>query len=555
MSSYQYIFTLKELTKTFSNGKKCFENITLSFLPGVKIGLVGVNGSGKSTLLKIMAGIEKEFNGEAYPAQGVKVGYLPQEPKLDQSKTVRENILESVSVKKSLLDQFNNIATSLADDYSDEKMEEMTKLQDKIDSMQIWDIDSKIDMAMEALRCPDDSAVVSTLSGGEIRRVALCKLLLEEPDLLLLDEPTNHLDAETVSWLQQHLIAYKGTILIVTHDRYFLDQITGWILELDRGKGLPFEGNYSDWLENKSTRLELEEKTEKSKNTILKKELDWIRQGAKARQAKQKARITAYLDLLNEDKKEKISISQIIIPNGQRLGTKVIDAEKITKTFDNKMLFEDFSFSIPPGAIVGVVGANGAGKSTLLKILTGDESLTSGQISIGDTVELSYVDQSRDKLDDAKNVWEEISDSLDVIKLGDLEVNSRAYVGAFNFKGPDQQKRVGQLSGGERNRVHLAKLLKSGGNVLLLDEPTNDLDIETLRALEDAVLEFAGCVIVVSHDRFFMDRLCTHILSFEGESNMTFFEGNFNDYEEDKKRRLGEASLIPQRVKYRKFST
>lgn len=555
MSSYQYIFTLKELTKTFSNGKKCFENITLSFLPGVKIGLVGVNGAGKSTLLKIMAGIEKEFNGEAYPAQGVKVGYLPQEPKLDESKTVRENILESVSVKKSLLDQFNNIATSLADDYSDEKMEEMTKLQDKIDSMQIWDIDSKIDMAMEALRCPDDSAVVSTLSGGEIRRVALCKLLLEEPDLLLLDEPTNHLDAETVSWLQQHLIAYKGTILIVTHDRYFLDQITGWILELDRGKGLPFEGNYSDWLENKSTRLELEEKTEKSKNTILKKELDWIRQGAKARQAKQKARITAYLDLLNEDKKEKISTSQIVIPNGQRLGTKVIDAEKITKTFDNKMLFEDFSFSIPPGAIVGVVGANGAGKSTLLKILTGDESLTSGQISMGDTVELSYVDQSRDKLDDAKNVWEEISDSLDVIKLGDLEVNSRAYVGAFNFKGPDQQKRVGQLSGGERNRVHLAKLLKSGGNVLLLDEPTNDLDIETLRALEDAVLEFAGCVIVVSHDRFFMDRLCTHILSFEGESNMTFFEGNFNDYEEDKKRRLGEAAVIPQRVKYRKFST
>ena len=555
MSSYQYIFTLKELTKTFSNGKKCFENITLSFLPGVKIGLVGVNGAGKSTLLKIMAGIEKEFNGEAYPAQGVKVGYLPQEPKLDESKTVRENILESVSVKKSLLDQFNNIATSLADDYSDEKMEEMTKLQDKIDSLQIWDIDSKIDMAMGALRCPDDSAVVSTLSGGEIRRVALCKLLLEEPDLLLLDEPTNHLDAETVSWLQQHLIAYKGTILIVTHDRYFLDQITGWILELDRGKGLPFEGNYSDWLENKSTRLELEEKTEKSKNTILKKELDWIRQGAKARQAKQKARITAYLDLLNEDKKEKISTSQIIIPNGQRLGTRVIDAEKITKTFDNKMLFEDFSFSIPPGAIVGVVGANGAGKSTLLKILTGDESLTSGQISMGDTVELSYVDQSRDKLDDAKNVWEEISDSLDVIKLGDLEVNSRAYVGAFNFKGPDQQKRVGQLSGGERNRVHLAKLLKSGGNVLLLDEPTNDLDIETLRALEDAVLEFAGCVIVVSHDRFFMDRLCTHILSFEGESNMTFFEGNFNDYEEDKKRRLGEAAVIPQRVKYRKFST
>ncbi len=555
MSSYQYIYTLKELTKTFSNGKKCFENITLSFLPGVKIGLVGVNGAGKSTLLKIMAGIEREFNGEAYPAQGIKVGYLAQEPVLDENKTVRENVLESISDKKSLLDGFNSLATSLADDYSDEKMEEMTKLQDQIDSLQIWDIDSKVDMAMEALRCPNDAALVSKLSGGELRRVALCKLLLAEPDLLLLDEPTNHLDAETVSWLQQHLVAYKGTILIVTHDRYFLDQITGWILELDRGKGLPFEGNYSGWLEYKSRRLELEEKTEKAKNNILKKELDWMRQGAKARQAKQKARITSYLDLLREDKKEKLSTSQIIIPNGQRLGSKVIDADKITKTFENKILFEDFSFSIPPGAIVGVVGANGSGKSTLLKILMGDETLTSGDINIGETVELSYVDQSRDKLTDSKNVWEEISNGLDVIKLGDLEVNSRAYVGAFNFKGPDQQKRVGQLSGGERNRVHLAKLLKSGGNVLLLDEPTNDLDIETLRALEDAVLEFAGCVIVVSHDRFFMDRLCTHILSFEGESNMTFFEGNFNDYEDDKKRRLGEAATIPQRVKYRKFST
>ena len=511
MSSYQYIYTLKELTKTFPNGKKCFENITLSFLPGVKIGLVGVNGAGKSTLLKIMAGLEREFNGEAYPAQGIKVGYLPQEPKLDESKTVRENVLASVSYKKSLLDQFNNLAASLADDYSDEKMAEMTQLQDKIDSLQIWDIDSKVDMAMDALRCPDDSSIVSTLSGGEIRRVALCKLLLEEPDLLLLDEPTNHLDAETVSWLQQHLIAYKGTILIVTHDRYFLDQITGWILELDRGKGFPFEGNYSGWLENKSTRLELEEKTEKAKNNILKKELNWIRQGAKARQAKQKARISAYQDLLNEDKKEKISTSQIIIPNGSRLGSKVIDAEKITKTFENKMLFEDFSFSIPPGAIIGVVGANGAGKSTLLKILTGGDSLTSGHISIGETVELSYVDQSRDKLDDRKNVWEEISGGLDIIKLGDLEVNSRAYVGAFNFKGPDQQKRVGQLSGGERNRVHLAKLLKSGGNVLLLDEPTNDLDIETLRALEEAVLEFAGCVIIRSAKFLAASTNCTSL--------------------------------------------
>ena len=555
MAAYQYVYHMDGVSKTYPGGKKCFENITLSFLPGVKIGLVGVNGAGKSTLLKIMAGIEREFNGEAYPAQGIKVGYLPQEPVLDESKTVRENVLASISDKKSLLDEFNSLATSLADDYSDEKMEQMTKLQDSIDSLQIWDLDSKVDMAMEALRCPNDSAMVSRLSGGEIRRVALCKLLLAEPDLLLLDEPTNHLDAETVSWLQQHLVAYKGTILIVTHDRYFLDQITGWILELDRGKGLPFEGNYSGWLENKSKRLELEEKTEKAKNNVLKKELDWIRQGVKARQAKQKARITSYLDLLNEDKKEKISTSQIIIPNGQRLGSKVIDAEKITKTFENKILFEDLSFSIPAGAIVGVVGANGSGKSTLLKILTGDETLTSGDVKIGETVELSYVDQSRDKLDSSKNVWEEISNGLDIIKLGDFEVNSRAYVGAFNFKGPDQQKRVGQLSGGERNRVHLAKLLKSGGNVLLLDEPTNDLDIETLRALEDAVLEFAGCVIVVSHDRFFMDRLCTHILSFEGESNMTFFEGNFNDYEDDKKRRLGEAAIIPQRVKYRKFST
>ena len=554
MSTYQYIFTLKELTKIFSNGKKCFENITLSFLPGVKIGLVGVNGSGKSTLLKIMAGVEEEFLGEAYPAKDIKVGYLPQEPKLDPSKNVRENILESVFEKKKLIDDFNEAANSLGEDYSEEKMTIMTELQDKIDSMQLWDLDSKIDIAMDALRCPDDEADISTLSGGEIRRVAICKLLLEEPDLLLLDEPTNHLDAETISWLQQHLIDYKGTIMIVTHDRYFLDNITGWILEIDRGRGLPFEGNYSSWLSNKSMRLEQEEKTERAKKTVLQKELEWIKQSPKARQAKQKARITSYNDLLHETDQEKISTAQILIPNGNRLGSKVIEANSLLKSFEDKILFENFNFSIPPGGIVGVVGPNGAGKSTLIKILTGQEDLISGTVDFGETVELSYVDQSRDSLNDEKTTWEEISDGLEIIKLGEIEINSRAYCGSFNFKGPDQQKKVGQLSGGERNRVHLAKLLKSGGNVLLLDEPTNDLDIETLRSLEEAILNFGGCVIVVSHDRFFLDRICTHIIGFEGDSFVTFFEGNFKDYEDDKKRRLGETSIVPSRVKYRKFS-
>ncbi len=554
MSTYQYIFTLKELTKIFSNGKKCFENITLSFLPGVKIGLVGVNGSGKSTLLKIMAGVEKEFQGEAYAAKGIKVGYLPQEPRLDPNKNVRENILDSVFEKKKLIDDFNEAANSLGEDYSEEKMNIMTDLQDKIDSMQLWDLDSKIDIAMGALRCPNDEANISTLSGGEIRRVAICKLLLEEPDLLLLDEPTNHLDAETISWLQQHLIDYKGTIMIVTHDRYFLDNITGWILEIDRGRGLPFEGNYSRWLSNKSLRLEQEEKTEKTKNTILQKELEWIQQSPKARQAKQKARISAYNDLLHQTDREKITSAQILIPNGKRLGSKVIEGTNLLKSFEDKILFENFNFSIPAGGIVGIVGPNGAGKSTLIKILTGHEDLVEGELFFGETVELSYVDQSRDSLNDEKTTWEEISDGLEIIKLGEIELNSRAYCGSFNFKGPDQQKKVGQLSGGERNRVHLAKLLKSGGNVLLLDEPTNDLDIETLRSLEDAILNFGGCVIVVSHDRFFLDRICTHIIGFEGDSFVSFFEGNFKDYEEDKKRRLGETSLVPSRVKYRKFS-
>ena len=554
MSNYQYIYTLKELTKVFSNGKKCFESITLSFFPGVKIGLVGINGAGKSTLLKIMAGLEKEFSGEAYPARNISVGYLPQEPKLDATKNVRENILDSVIDKKQLVDDFNKLANSLAEDYSEEAMSKMTDLQDKIDSLELWDLDSKIDIAMGALRCPDDDANISTLSGGEIRRVAICKLLLEKPDLLLLDEPTNHLDAETISWLQQHLIDYKGTIMIVTHDRYFLDSITGWILELDRGKGLPFEGNYSSWLANKSIRLQQEEKSEKAKNKVLQKELEWIKQGPKARQAKQKARITAYNDLLNQSTQEKVNTAQILIPNGKRLGNKVIEANKLLKSFEDRILFENFSFSIPAGGIIGVVGPNGAGKSTLIKILTGEEDLVKGDINFGETVELSYVDQSRDSLDKDKTTWEEISDGLDTIKLGEIEVNSRAYCGTFNFKGPDQQKKVGQLSGGERNRVHLAKLLKSGGNVLLLDEPTNDLDIETLRSLEEAILNFAGCVIVVSHDRFFLDRLCTHIIGFEGNSCVTFFEGNFKDYEEDKKRRLGEDSMVPIRVKYRKFS-
>ena len=553
MGTYQYIFTLKELTKVFSNGKRCFENITLSFLPGVKIGLVGVNGAGKSTLLKIMAGVEKEFLGEAYPAKGIKVGYLPQEPKLDPNKNVRENILDSVFEKKKLIDDFNEAANSLGEDYSDEKMSTMTNLQDKIDSMQLWDLDSKIDIAMDALRCPDDKANISTLSGGEIRRVAICKLLLEEPDLLLLDEPTNHLDAETISWLQQHLIDYKGTIMIVTHDRYFLDNITGWILEIDRGKGLPFEGNYSSWLTNKSLRLEQEERTEKAKKTILQKELEWIKQSPKARQAKQKARITAYNDLLHETDQEKINTAQILIPNGKRLGSKVIEATNLLKSFEDKILFENFNFSIPAGGIVGVVGPNGAGKSTLIKILTGQEDLVGGQIALGETVELSYVDQSRDSLNDEKTTWEEISDGLEIIKLGEIEINSRAYCGSFNFKGPDQQKKVGQLSGGERNRVHLAKLLKQGANVLLLDEPTNDLDVETLSALEHAITNFSGCAMIISHDRFFLNRICTHILAFEGNSHVEWFEGNFENYLNDKRRRLGEDSINPKRTKYKKF--
>ncbi|MCB1367551.1 MAG: energy-dependent translational throttle protein EttA, partial [Rhodobacteraceae bacterium] len=530
MSKYQYVFHMDGLSKTYPGGKKCFENIRLSFLPGVKIGVVGVNGSGKSTLLRIMAGIDRDFTGEAWAAEGVKIGYLAQEPQLDESLNVRDNVMLGVAPKKAVLDRYNELAMN----YSDETADEMAKLQDQIDADDLWNLDAAIDIAMEALRCPPDDAAVATLSGGEKRRVALCKLLLEAPDMLLLDEPTNHLDAETIAWLQKHLIDYKGTCLIVTHDRYFLDDITGWILELDRGRGIPYEGNYSAWLEQKAKRLEQEAREDKSKQKTLERELEWMRQGAKARQAKQKARINAYNELAGRSEREKVGRAQIIIPNGPRLGGKVISIEGVRKAFGDNLLIDDLTFDLPPGGIVGVIGPNGAGKSTFFRMLTGDEKPDAGSITYGDTVKLSYVDQSRDHLDGNKTVWEEISDGLDIIKLGDAEVNSRAYCGAFNFKGGDQQKKVSLLSGGERNRVHLAKLLREGGNVLLLDEPTNDLDVETLRALEDALVDFAGCAVVISHDRFFLDRICTHILAFEGNSQVEWFEGNFEDYEADK---------------------
>ena len=549
MASYQYVYHMDGVSKTYPGGKKCFENIRLSFLPGVKIGVVGANGAGKSTLMKIMAGFDKDFSGEAWAAEGATVGYLPQEPSLDDNLNVRENVMLGVSEKKAILDRYNDLAMN----YSDETATEMGELQDKIDSADLWNLDAAIDIAMEALRCPADESDVINLSGGERRRVALCKLLLEAPDMLLLDEPTNHLDAETIAWLQQHLIDYKGTILIVTHDRYFLDNITGWILELDRGKGIPYEGNYSSWLEQKAKRLAHEAKDDIAKQKVLNRELEWIRAGTKARQAKQKARINAYEEMANKSEREKLSNAQIIVPNGPRLGGKVIEVEGISKAFNENLLIENLSFSLPPGGIVGVIGPNGAGKSTLFRILTGEETPDSGLISYGDTVKLSYVDQSRDALDNKKTVWEEISNSQDIILLGDAEVNGRAYCSSFNFKGGDQQKTVGLLSGGERNRVHMAKLLKAGGNVLLLDEPTNDLDVETLRALENALEEFAGCAVIISHDRFFLDRLCTHILAFEGDAHVEWFEGNFADYEEDKKRRLGPDALEPKRVKYKKF--
>ncbi|MGB5838265.1 MAG: energy-dependent translational throttle protein EttA [Albidovulum sp.] len=550
MASYQFVYHMDGVSKTYPGGKKCFENIKLNFLPGVKIGVVGVNGSGKSTLLRIMAGMDKDFQGEAWAAKGAKVGYLPQEPYLDPALTVRENVMLGVAAKTAILERYNDLAMN----YSDETADEMAALQDTIDAQNLWDLDSQIDIALEALRCPPDEANVDTLSGGERRRVALCKLLLEAPDMLLLDEPTNHLDAETIAWLQKHLIEYAGTILIVTHDRYFLDDITSWILELERGRGIPYEGNYSAWLEQKAKRLAQEAREDKSRQKVMEKELEWIRAGAKARQAKQKARINAYDKMADQSERERVGRSQIIIPNGPRLGGKVIEVENLKKHMGDKLLIEDLNFSIPPGAIVGIIGPNGAGKTTLFKMITGQEQPDSGTITIGDTVKLSYIDQSRDDLDPAQNVWESISDSLDVVVLGDAEVNSRAYCSSFNFKGSDQQKKVGLLSGGERNRVHMARLLKAGGNVLLLDEPTNDLDVETLQALESAIDDFAGCAVIISHDRFFLDRLCTHILAFEGDAHVEWFEGNFEAYEEDKVRRLGPDSIEPKRVKYKKFT-
>jgi energy-dependent translational throttle protein EttA len=549
MAAYQYVYHMQGVSKTYPGGKKCFENIHLSFLPGVKIGVVGVNGSGKSTLMKIMAGLDPEFTGEAWAAEGAKVGYLPQEPQLDASLSVRENVMLGVKAKKDILDRYNELAMN----YSEETADEMAALQDQIDAENLWDLDSQIDVSMEALRCPPDDADIASLSGGEARRVALCRLLLEAPEMLLLDEPTNHLDAETIAWLQQHLMDYKGTILIVTHDRYFLDDITSWILELDRGRGIPYEGNYSAWLEQKAKRLMHEAREDKSKQKTLERELEWMRQGAKARQAKSKARINAYGRLAEQSEREKLSRAQIVIPNGPRLGARVIEVGGLAKHMGDKQLIEGLDFSLPPGGIVGVIGPNGAGKSTLFKMLTGQEKPDNGTIELGDTVDMSYVDQSRDDLKPDDTVWQAITGGAEIIELGDAQVNSRAYCSSFNFKGGDQQKKVGQLSGGERNRVHMARLLKEGGNVLLLDEPTNDLDVETLRALEDALVDFAGCAVVISHDRFFLDRICTHILAFEGEAHVEWFEGNFEDYEEDKKRRLGADALEPKRLKHKKF--
>ncbi len=550
MASYQYVYHMEGVSKTYPGGKKCFENIHLNFLPGVKIGVVGVNGAGKSTLLKIMAGMDTDFKGEAWAAKGAKVGYLAQEPHLDPALTVKENVMLGVAKQTAILERYNDLAMN----YSDETADEMASLQDQIDAGNLWELDASVGVAMDALRCPPDDANVDDLSGGERRRVALCKLLLEAPDMLLLDEPTNHLDAESIAWLQKHLIAYKGTILIVTHDRYFLDDITSWILELDRGRGMPYEGNYSAWLEQKAKRMAQESREDKSKQKALEKELEWIRSGAKARQSKGKARIARYNEMAGQTVMERSSTAQIVIPNGERLGNKVIEVVGLKKHMGDKQLIEDLTFTIPPGAIVGVIGPNGAGKSTLFRMIVGQEQPDEGTITLGNTVQLSFVDQSRDALDPNKNVWEEISGGSEIIQLGDMQMNSRVYTGAFNFKGTDQQKKVGLLSGGERNRVHMAKLLRSGGNVLLLDEPTNDLDVETLQALESAIEDFAGCAIIISHDRFFLDRLCTHMLAFEGDAHVEWFEGNFEAYEQDKIRRLGPDALEPKRAKYKRFS-
>ena len=555
MAAYQYVYVMQNLSKSFPGGKELFKGITLSFLPNAKIGVLGVNGAGKSTLLKIMAGVDKDFNGEAWAAEGVKVGYLEQEPQLDPNKNVMENIMDGLGETRDLLKKFEEVSARFAEPMSDDEMnaliEEQANLQEQIDACNGWDIERNIQIAMDALRCPPADSDVTKLSGGEKRRVALCRLLLQKPDMLLLDEPTNHLDAESVAWLEKHLQNYNGTVVMVTHDRYFLDNVTGWILELDRGQGIPYEGNYSSWLEQKQKRLEQEEKEESARQRTLANELEWIRKNPKARQAKSKARINAYDELLQAATKDKITTATINIPMTERLGDLVIEAEHISKGYGDRMLIDDLSFKIPRGAIVGIIGPNGAGKTTLFRMITGQEKPDSGTIRLGDTVDLGYVDQARDELNPDKTVWQEISDGLDMITLGKKEVPSRAYVGQFNFKGTDQQKKVGQLSGGERNRVHLAKMLRKGANVILLDEPTNDLDVDTLRSLEEGIMNYPGCVLVTSHDRWFLDRLATHILAYEGDSKVVWFEGNFEEYEKDKRARLGDDACNPHAIRYK----
>src|ERR1700761_638139 len=558
MAGYQYVYVMKNLTKAYPGGKEILKGLHLSFLPGVKIGVLGHNGAGKSTLLKIMAGIDKDYGGEAWAAEGGKIGYLAQEPHLDESKSVLDNVMEGVGETKALLDRFETVSARFAEELTDDEMNdliaEQADLQEKIDHLDAWDLQRKVEIAMDALRCPSPDADVKVLSGGEKRRIALCRLLLSRPDMLLLDEPTNHLDAESIAWLERFLEDYPGTVVIITHDRYFLDNVTGWILELERGHGLPFEGNYTSWLEQKEKRLAQEEKEESSRQRTIKEELEWVRASPRARQAKNKARITAFESLVAESQEKQAGVAQIVIPPGPRLGNLVFEAEHLKKAFGDRLLIEDFSFRLPPGGIVGIIGPNGAGKTTLFRMITGGEQPDGGTFKVGETVTLGYVDQSRDSLEDKKTVWEEISGGAEEIDLGRRKMPSRAYCALFNFRGPDQQKKVGQLSGGERNRVHLAKMLKTGANVILLDEPTNDLDVDTLRALEEALLEYPGCAVIVTHDRWFLDRIATHILAFEGESHVEWFEGNFQDYEKDKMRRLGQDSIIPHRVKYKKLT-
>jgi len=558
VASYQYVYVMRDLTKAYPGGRQVLKGISLSFLPGAKIGVLGTNGAGKSTLLKIMAGVETEFGGEAWAAEGVRIGYLPQEPELDPALDVRGNVMLRVRETRDLLDRFEAISARFAEPMDDDEMNaliaEQGELQEQIEAAGAWDLERTVEIAMDALRCPPGDAAVATLSGGERRRVALCRLLLEHPDMLLLDEPTNHLDAESVAWLEHFLEEYPGTVVIITHDRYFLDHVTGWILELDRGQGIPYEGNYTAWLEQKRQRLAQESRAEEARQRTLARELEWIRQSPRARQAKSKARINAYNDLRARAEEKQMGRAQIVIPSGPRLGDRVIDAAHLQKGFGDKLLINDLSFRVPPGAIVGVIGPNGAGKTTLFRMITGQDQPDGGTITIGETVVMAYVDQSRDVLDDKKTVWEEISGGLDVFELGKREVQSRAYVGAFNFKGADQQKKVGVLSGGERNRVHLAKMLRQNANLLLLDEPTNDLDVDTLRALEEALEDFAGCAVIISHDRWFLDRIATHMLAFEGDSSVVWFEGNYADYEADRHRRLGAETDQPHRIRYKKFS-